>query len=161
MPNPLADDARALSNEELGEAINEAYREMFNLQFQRGTRQLQNPMAIRTARRQIARLRTIYRQRQQSAALGQTIAPLARPTAPAVLPPDDEDAADMPDAPEEDVAEDAAPEPEDDLAQDAPTAEAPTAETDDAGPAQSTDEPTDEPTDDAQPAQTNPTSKDD
>lgn len=154
MPNPLADDARALSNEELGEAINEAYREMFNLQFQRGTRQLQNPMAIRAARRQIARLRTIYRQRQQSAALGQTIAPLARPTAPAVLPSDDEDAADTPDAPEEDVAEDAAP------AEDAPTAEtdapAPVAEpqsTDDAGPAQSTD--------DAQPAPTNPTSKDD
>ena len=152
MPNPLADDARALSNEELGEAINEAYREMFNLQFQRGTRQLQNPMAIRTARRQIARLRTIYRQRQQSAALGQTIAPLARPTAPAVLPPDEEDATDLPDAPVEDIAEDAVPAPEDDLAQDAPTAE-----TDDAGPAESTDEPTD----DAQPAQTNPTSKDD
>lgn len=158
MPNPLADDARALSNEELGEAINEAYREMFNLQFQRGTRQLQNPMAIRAARRQIARLRTIYRQRQQSIALGQTIAPLARPTAPAVLPPDDEDATDTPDAPEEDVAEDAAP------AEDTPTAEtdapAPVAEpqtTDDAGPAQSIDESTD----DAQPAPTTPTSKDD
>lgn len=157
MPNPLADDARALSNEELGEAINEAYREMFNLQFQRGTRQLQNPMAIRAARRQIARLRTIYRQRQQSIALGQTIAPLARPTAPAVLPPDDEDAADTPDAPEEDVAEDTVPTPEDDLTEDAPTTEAPTAETDDAGPAQSIDESTDN----AQPAPTNPTSKDD
>ena len=84
MPNPLADEARALSDMELGEAINEAYREMFNLQFQRGTRQLQNPMAIRAARRQIARLRTIYRERQQGEAVG---APLARPTAPVVPPP--------------------------------------------------------------------------
>ncbi len=84
MPNPLADEARALSDLELGEAINEAYREMFNLQFQRGTRQLQNPMAIRAARRQIARLRTIYRERQQGEAGG---VPLARPTAPAVPPP--------------------------------------------------------------------------
>ena len=87
MPNPLADEARALSDMELGEAINEAYREMFNLQFQRGTRQLQNPMAIRAARRQIARLRTIYRERQQGEAVGAPIAPLARPTAPVVPPP--------------------------------------------------------------------------
>ena len=87
MPNPLADEARALSDLELGEAINEAYREMFNLQFQRGTRQLQNPMAIRAARRQIARLRTIYRERQQGEAVGAPIAPLARPTAPVVPPP--------------------------------------------------------------------------
>lgn len=84
MPNPLAEEARALSDEELGEAINEAYREMFNLQFQRGTRQLQNPMAIRAARRQIARLRTIYRERQQGGAID---VPIARPTAPAVPPP--------------------------------------------------------------------------
>ena len=87
MPNPLADEARALSDLELGEAINEAYREMFNLQFQRGTRQLQNPMAIRAARRQIARLRTIYRERQQGEAGG---VPLARPTAPAVPPPSED-----------------------------------------------------------------------
>ena len=70
MPNPLADEARSLSDQELAEAINEAYREMFNLQFQRGTRQLQNPMALRAARRQIARLRTILRERQQAAVAG-------------------------------------------------------------------------------------------
>ena len=95
MPNPLADEARALSDLELGEAINEAYREMFNLQFQRGTRQLQNPMAIRAARRQIARLRTIYRERQQGEAGG---VPLARPTAPAVPPPSEDAPAEEDDA---------------------------------------------------------------
>lgn len=86
MPNPLAEEARALSDAELGEAINEAYREMFNLQFQRGTRQLQNPMALRAARRQIARLRTILTERQRAAAEGAPIASPARPTA-AVAPP--------------------------------------------------------------------------
>ncbi len=136
MPNPLAEDARALSDEELGEAINEAYREMFNLQFQRGTRQLQNPMAIRAARRQIARLRTIYRQRQQGADLARPVAPLARPTAPAVPPPTE----DAPPAAEEQVAEDAAP------LEDAPTAEIEDPQTtDDAEP---TDAPTSQSKDD-------------
>ncbi|MDE2745171.1 MAG: 50S ribosomal protein L29 [Chloroflexota bacterium] len=78
MPNALADEARAMTDSELGEAINEAYREVFNLQFQRGTRQLQNPMAMRQARRQVARLRTILRERQLAEAAGTPIEPLAR-----------------------------------------------------------------------------------
>ena len=78
MANPLADEARSMTDSELGEAINEAYREVFNLQFQRGTRQLQNPMAMRVARRQVARLRTILRERQHAAAAGVPIEPLAR-----------------------------------------------------------------------------------
>ncbi len=79
MANPLADEARTFSDAELAEAINEAYREMFNLQFQRGTRQLQNPMALKVARRQIARLRTILRERQQAGVAA--IAPLAQTAA--------------------------------------------------------------------------------
>ena len=78
MPNALADEARSMTDSELGEAINEAYREVFNLQFQRGTRQLQNPMAMRQARRQVARLRTILRERQLAEAAGMPIEPLAR-----------------------------------------------------------------------------------
>ena len=78
MANPLADEARSMTDAELGEAINEAYREVFNLQFQIGTRQLQNPMAMRSARRQVARLRTILRERQLAEAAGAPIEPLAR-----------------------------------------------------------------------------------
>lgn len=78
MPNALADEARSMTDSELGEAINEAYREVFNLQFQRGTRQLQNPMAMRQARRQVARLRTILRERQLAEAAGTPIEPMAR-----------------------------------------------------------------------------------
>ena len=84
MANPLAEEARVLSDQELGEAVNEAYRELFNLQFQRGTRQLQNPMAIRAARRQIARLRTILRERAQAAVDG---VPIAQPPRPVAAPP--------------------------------------------------------------------------
>ena len=87
MANPLAEEARVLSDQELGEAVNEAYRELFNLQFQRGTRQLQNPMAIRAARRQIARLRTILRERAQAAVDG---APIAQPPRPVAAPPQPE-----------------------------------------------------------------------
>ena len=98
MPNLLADEARSMTDAEIGEAINEAYREVFNLQFQKGTRQLQNPMAMRAARRQVARLRTILRERQLAAAAGTPIEPLARVA-------DADDVADGEDV-EEDKAED-------------------------------------------------------
>ena len=78
MANVLAEEARTMTDAQLGEAINEAYREVFNLQFQIGTRQLQNPMAMRDARRQVARLRTILRERQLAAAAGTPIEPIAR-----------------------------------------------------------------------------------
>ena len=86
MSHPAADEARALSDHELAQAVNEAYRELFNLQFQKGTRQLQDPTTIRRARRQTARLRTIQRERQIAAVAGAPIAPLAEPPA-AVLSP--------------------------------------------------------------------------
>ena len=86
MPTPAAADARTLTNKELAEAINEAYRERFNLQFQKGTRQIANPMAIRRARQQIARLRTIQRERLYAAARGESVEPQAA-AAPRALSP--------------------------------------------------------------------------
>ena len=83
MSNPAADEARTMTDADLAEAINEAYRELFNLNFQRGTRQLQDPNAPRTARRQIARLRTVLRERQLAAEAGEPIAPLTPPDAAA------------------------------------------------------------------------------
>lgn len=79
MANPLADEARALNDRQLAEGINEAYREVFNLQFQKGTRQLRDGLAIRRGRRQIARLRTVQRERQIAEVLGAPIAPSAAP----------------------------------------------------------------------------------
>ena len=86
MPNPLADDARRLDDDALGEAVNEAYRELFNLQFQKGTRQLQDATTVKRARRQIARLRTILRERQLAAVAGAPLAPLTEAPAPALSP---------------------------------------------------------------------------
>ena len=86
MPNPLADEARAMNDRQLGEAVNEAYRELFNLQFQKGTRQLQDGLAVRRARRQIARLRTIQRERAIADVLGAPLAPSAAPAEVAVSP---------------------------------------------------------------------------
>lgn len=86
MVNPLAAEARALTDEELADAINEAYREVFNLHFQKGTRQLNNPMAIRKARRQLARLRTIRHERLLANIRGIAIAPETAPAERAVSP---------------------------------------------------------------------------
>ena len=119
MANPLAEEARVLSDQELGEAVNEAYRELFNLQFQRGTRQLQNPMAIRAARRQIARLRTILRERAQAAVDG---APIAQPPRPVATPPQPQPVAEAQAPADADERESAA------VEEDAPAADAEAAE---------------------------------
>ena len=86
MVNPLAAEARALTDEELADAINEAYREVFNLHFQKGTRQLNNPMAIRKARRQLARLRTIRHERLLANVRGIAIAPETAPAERTISP---------------------------------------------------------------------------
>ena len=86
MSNPLADEARALNDDQLAEAVNEAYRELFNLQFQKGTRQLQDGTAIPRTRRQIARLRTLQRERQIAVVPGTPIAPVAVPEEAAISP---------------------------------------------------------------------------
>lgn len=86
MANPLAEEARALNDRQLAEAVNEAYRRLFNLQFQKGTRQLQDGLAVRHARRQIARLRTVQRERQLAVELGEPLTPAAAPAEPELSP---------------------------------------------------------------------------
>jgi large subunit ribosomal protein L29 len=63
-----APDARRLTDDNLNKEINEAYRALFTLRFQHASRQLQNYRELRTARRRIARLRTIKRERELTAA---------------------------------------------------------------------------------------------
>ena len=48
----------------LDHEINEAYRALFTLRFQHASRQLENYRELRNARRKIARLRTVKRERQ-------------------------------------------------------------------------------------------------
>ena len=58
------EEIRELSDEELGKALDEAYRDLFNLRFRAATRQLERHQAVSLARRRIARLKTIQTQRR-------------------------------------------------------------------------------------------------
>lgn len=66
-----AEELRRLNDEQLDEQINEAYRALFTLRFQHASRQLENYRELRNARRKIARLRTLKRERQLAALEGE------------------------------------------------------------------------------------------
>jgi large subunit ribosomal protein L29 len=51
-----------MSAEELAAHLNDLREELFNLRFKNTMRQLDNPIKIRSARRQIARAETLLRQ---------------------------------------------------------------------------------------------------
>ncbi|EJY56863.1 ribosomal protein L29 [Alicyclobacillus hesperidum URH17-3-68] len=59
-----ATELRELSSEELASRIEGLKDELFNLRFQLATGQLENPMRIRQVRKDIARAKTILRQRE-------------------------------------------------------------------------------------------------
>ncbi|HHV93926.1 MAG TPA: 50S ribosomal protein L29 [Firmicutes bacterium] len=58
------EEIRAMSSEELLRKLDELKEELFNLRFQMATAQLDNPMRIREVRRDIARVKTILRERE-------------------------------------------------------------------------------------------------
>lgn len=60
-------EIRALSDEELAQRLDELQQELFNLRFQLTTRQLENYMRLEAVRRDIARVRTIVRERELEA----------------------------------------------------------------------------------------------
>jgi large subunit ribosomal protein L29 len=57
-------DLRELTAEELGEALAEAKEEKFNLRFQVATNQLDNTARLRAVKKEIARIRTVMRERE-------------------------------------------------------------------------------------------------
>ena len=59
-----AKEIRELSTPELQARLNEAYQELFNLQFQLATRQLSNYRRLAEVRKTIARIKTVMRERQ-------------------------------------------------------------------------------------------------
>lgn len=71
MARQIAEDLRKLDDARLDHEINEAYRALFTLRFQHASRQLQNYRELRNAKRRIARLRTVKRERQIEATLGE------------------------------------------------------------------------------------------
>jgi large subunit ribosomal protein L29 len=66
-----ASEMRNLSQVEIGRRLDEAHQELFNLRFQYATGQLKNTARLSQVRRDIARLRTILRQRELARAAGE------------------------------------------------------------------------------------------
>lgn len=66
-----ATEIRALADEQLLEELENARREVFNLRFRAVTRQLSNTGEVNKARKTVARILTIMRERQLAAVSGQ------------------------------------------------------------------------------------------
>ncbi len=62
-------EINALATTELKGRLDEAYKEIFNLRFQGVQGQLKDTTAIRKVRRNIARIKTVMRQRELAAEL--------------------------------------------------------------------------------------------
>lgn len=58
------DDLKELSSQELEQRVKNLKEELFNLRFQMATGQLENNMRIRQVKRDIARVKTILRERE-------------------------------------------------------------------------------------------------
>lgn len=59
------EELRSLSLQELIDREDELSKELFNLRFQKATGQIENPMRLRTTRKEIARLKTIINEIKQ------------------------------------------------------------------------------------------------
>lgn len=59
-----AEDVRDFSANELEVKLEELKEELFNLRFQLATGQLENPMLIKDVRKNIARVKTVMRERE-------------------------------------------------------------------------------------------------
>lgn len=57
-------EIRDLSSDELNLKLDSLKEELFNLRFQVATGQLDNPMRVREVRKDIARVKTVLRQRE-------------------------------------------------------------------------------------------------
>lgn len=59
-----AGDVRDLSSEDIRDQIGQAEEELFRLRFRSATQELESPALIKALRRDIARMRTILRERE-------------------------------------------------------------------------------------------------
>ncbi len=58
------EELRKLSTEELNNKIKEGKEELFNLRFQQATGNLEKPVRLRELRKQVAKMKTIIRERE-------------------------------------------------------------------------------------------------
>jgi large subunit ribosomal protein L29 len=59
-----ASELRSKTDAELANQLDDSYQELFNLRFQRSTGKLTNTARVQFVRRQIARIKTIQRERE-------------------------------------------------------------------------------------------------
>ena len=59
-----ADELRGMEVEQLTDQLNDYYRELFNLRFQKVTGKLTNTARPKLVRREVARIKTILRERE-------------------------------------------------------------------------------------------------
>lgn len=62
-----AKNMRDLSQKELTNTLSDLKSELFNLRFQHATGQLENPMKIKSVKRDIARVNTVLKELEQKA----------------------------------------------------------------------------------------------
>ena len=62
--NEVVKELRALSNEELENKIKEAKKELFDLRLKQSTGSLEKPSKIRELRKNVARMQTILKERE-------------------------------------------------------------------------------------------------
>jgi large subunit ribosomal protein L29 len=62
------DEMRAMTDEQLGLQLKETIKHLFHLRFQSAAERLETPSEIKKAKRDIARLKTIQRERELAAA---------------------------------------------------------------------------------------------
>jgi len=74
-----AADYRQMSDEQLDLSLKDVVKNLFHLRFQSATDRLETPSEIQKAKREVARIRTVIRERKLGVR-GQK--PTARPTAP-------------------------------------------------------------------------------
>jgi large subunit ribosomal protein L29 len=63
-----AQELRSMTNADVAGKLDDAYQEMFNLRFQRATGKLTNTARINQVRKDIARMKTILRERELAGA---------------------------------------------------------------------------------------------
>lgn len=61
-----ASEVRELSVAQLGEKLSDLKSELFNLRFQHAINQLENPMRLSAVRKDIARIKTVLREKEIS-----------------------------------------------------------------------------------------------
>ena len=67
MPHIKAKAMREMTPEDIRTRLQELREELFNLRFRNAMKQLDNPLKIRESRREMARLLTVLREKEQVA----------------------------------------------------------------------------------------------